>query len=53
MEMNKKSKIPKIKITEVDMYSFTIEQLVIDPYWEDLYNPPKKVNKFGKNRKFH
>jgi hypothetical protein len=36
------------------MYSFTMEQLVIDPYWDDLYNPPKKTNRFDKaKRKFH
>ena len=34
-----KKKTNKIKIDPVDLQSFTAEQLVIDPYWNDLYNP--------------
>lgn len=34
--------MPKIKVNEVDMTSFTLDQMIIDPYWKDLYNPPKK-----------
>ena len=36
-------KLPKIKIDQIDFKTFAYEDLVIDPYWEDLYNP--KINK--------
>lgn len=32
-------KIPKVKISEIDLKSFLYEQLEVDPYWDDLYNP--------------
>ena len=37
-----KFKIPKIKINQTDLKTFTTDQLIIDPYWEDLYNPEIK-----------
>ena len=47
--MNHKPKIPKVKIPSVDLKSFLIESLEVDPYWDDLYNPPpKKKNKYRK-----
>ena len=38
-------KNPKVKIEKQDIKSFLIEKMTIDPFWEDLYNPPKKVKK--------
>jgi hypothetical protein len=32
-------KIPKIKIEPTELKMFAYEDLVIDPYWHDLYNP--------------
>ena len=45
--MKHKPKVPKVKIPNVDLKSFIVESLEIDPYWHDLYNPPpKKKNKY-------
>jgi hypothetical protein len=45
--MSKKPKVPKVKIPMVDLKTFLAESLEIDPYWNDLYNPPpKKKNKY-------
>lgn len=45
--MKHKPKVPKVKIPEVDLKTFLIESLKVDPYWDDLYNlPPKKQNKY-------
>lgn len=45
--MKHKPKVPKVKIPNVDLKSFLVESLEIDPYWNDLYNPPpKKKNKY-------
>ena len=38
----KTKKIPKVKIEAVDLKEFLTDQLTIDPYWDDLYNPPQK-----------
>lgn len=44
--MKNKPKVPKVKIPAVDLQSFLVESLKVDPYWYDLYNPPpKKKNK--------
>lgn len=43
-----KPKVPKVKISQVDLKSFLLESLVVDPYWADLYNPPKKEKKSGR-----
>ena len=32
-------KIPKVKIEQTELQMFTYEDLVVDPYWNDLYNP--------------
>lgn len=42
-----KSKIPKIKIDSVDLKSFLLENLEVDPFWIDVYNPKpsKKLRK--------
>ena len=37
----KTSRAPKIKIDSVDLKSFLLENLEIDPFWEDVYNPKK------------
>lgn len=45
--MKHKPKVPKVKVPKVDLKSFLVESLEIDPYWNDLYNPPlKKKNKY-------
>lgn len=41
--------MPKIKIEDVDLQSFTFDQLVVEPYWDDLYNPPAKSKKKRKS----
>lgn len=44
-DYKKKPKVPKVKVSKIDLKSFLIESLVPDPYWDDLYNPaqaPKK-----------
>ena len=45
--MSKKSN--KIKINNVDLQSFLYENLEVDPYWDDLYNP--KTYKIKRKRK--
>lgn len=42
---HKTKKIPKVKISENDLLSFGIDQLNIDPYWQDLYDPPQNNKK--------
>jgi len=37
----------RIKVSKVDLKTFVLENLTIDPYWDDLYNPPKKTKKKG------
>ena len=39
----------KVKISDVDLKEFLYEQLEIDPYWDDLYNPPEKPKKKKRN----
>ena len=34
--------ILKINISETDLQKFPLNQLIIDPFWEDLYNAPCK-----------
>lgn len=46
-EVNKKPKVPKIKVRPIDLKTFLVEHMTIDPYWQDLYNaPPKKKQKY-------
>lgn len=40
-----KQKNPKVKIDKIDLKTFLVESLEIDPYWRDLYNPPKNPRK--------
>jgi hypothetical protein len=35
-------KIPKIKIEQTELKMFSYEDLVVDPYWNDLYDPKNK-----------
>lgn len=35
----------KVKIDQVDLNTFTFDDLVIDPYWDDLYNPKTQKKK--------
>ena len=41
-------KIPKVKIEQTELAMFSYEDLVIDPYWSDLYNP--KINEKEKKK---
>lgn len=34
------------------MTSFALDQMTIDPYWRDLYNPPKKINKLTQLKQY-
>lgn len=34
--------MPKVKINQIDLINFSYECLVIDPYWEDLYDDNRK-----------
>lgn len=45
--MEKKLRAPKMKISKTDINYFDEEKLVVDKYWEDLYNPKD----YGKNKK--
>lgn len=45
--MDKKLRTPKMKISKTDINYFGEEKLVVDKYWEDLYNPKD----YGKNKK--
>ena len=45
----KTKKVPKVKIPEVDLKEFLYEQLEVDPYWDDLYNPPEPIKKRKRN----
>lgn len=46
----KTKKVPKVKIPDIDLTSFLYEQLEIDPYWDDLYNPSEPIKKRKRNR---
>lgn len=39
---DRKPKVPKIKIPDVDLKSFLLKDLQIDPYWNDLLDGPKR-----------
>jgi len=39
---DRKPKVPKITIPEIDLKSFLLEDLHIDPYWDDLLVGPKR-----------
>ena len=41
-------KLPKIKIEQIEIQVFKYEDLVIDPYWDDLYNPKESNKKIEK-----
>jgi hypothetical protein len=43
-------RVPKVKIDQVDLNMFTYEDLIIDPYWDDLYNPKNIRNNRIKNK---
>lgn len=38
----KRKKTPKVKIDKIELNLFSYESLVIDSYWDDLYNPKEK-----------
>ena len=33
---------PKVKVDKVDLKTFLYEQLTVDPFWDDVYNPPQR-----------
>ena len=35
----------KVRVSKCDVENFTIENMQIDPYWDDLYNAPIKNKK--------
>ena len=41
-------KIPKVKIEQTELEMFAYQDLVVDPYWNDLYNPKEKEIKIKK-----
>lgn len=48
----KRKKTPKVKIDKIELNLFSYESLVIDSYWEDLYNPKEKPIKKLYNDKY-
>ena len=49
--MNKRKGRPsheRIKISKIDLKTFVLESLTIDPYCDDLYNPLQKSMKRAK-----
>ena len=44
-----KMRLKKVKIPKVDITEFPYENLKIDDFWDDLYNPPKKMKKYKKD----
>ena len=49
--MARQKKQYKINISQVDLKSFLYEDLSVDPYWDDLYNP--KVLRSTMGSMFH
>lgn len=42
MVKDRKPKVPKINIPDVDLKSFLLKDLKIDPWWDDLLEGPKR-----------
>ena len=43
-----------LKVDPNDIKRFPMESLVVDPYWNDLYNPPpQQVRKYRRATKVH
>jgi len=42
MAKDRKPKVPKINIPDVDLKSFLLEDLKINPWWNDLLEGPKR-----------
>ncbi len=42
MAKDRKPKVPKINIPDVDLKSFLLKDLHIDPFWNDLLDGPKR-----------
>ena len=32
----------KVKVDPIDLKTFLLDSLTVDPFWDDVYNPPKK-----------
>ena len=41
----KNKRAPKVKVSNIDLKTFAKDQLIIDPFWDDLYNPKVKHKK--------
>ena len=41
----------KVKVDPIDLKTFLLESLTVDPFWDDVYNPPKKEKKKLKSLK--
>lgn len=39
---DRKPKVPKINIPEVDLKTFLIQNMTFDPFWKDLMDGPKR-----------
>lgn len=37
-----KQRNPKVKIDQIDLKTFLLDSLTVDPFWDDVYNSPKK-----------
>lgn len=46
MSKHIKPRVPKVNIPKVDLKSFLVENLEVDPYWDDLYNPKPKKKRY-------
>lgn len=44
-----KTRLKKVKIAKVDLTEFPYECLKVDEFWNDLYNPPKKMKKYKRD----
>ena len=51
MAKDRKPKVPKISIPDVDLKSFLLKDLKIDPYWNDLLVGPKRNVRMKKENK--
>lgn len=41
MRLIKKKRMSRIKIDHTELIHFQAKDLVVDSYWNDLYNPPE------------
>lgn len=41
----------KVKVDPIDLKTFLLDSLIVDPFWDDVYNPPKKEKRKLKKAK--